>query len=268
MPAELQVSFKQAQHFYHGRVDTPIWIVVHSGETLELPTSAEGMQSFFAGSGSPVASTHLSADDTSLARSVHDWDTAFGAPGVNANGLHLEQAGKAAQHRNDWLDKFSRKMIEEQSAKAVAYWSHHHDIPLVKRGPQDILHKHSGVIAHFDATHAFNTPGGHTDPGQYYPWHLLLGAAGEHVHDIKRPTIVHNPFPVPHFPDHRGLFSKGAHGDKVRFVQWALGIPVDGTFGDQTLAAVKAFQRKHNLRVDGVVGPQTAAVLAHIKHVH
>jgi peptidoglycan hydrolase-like protein with peptidoglycan-binding domain len=36
---------------------------------------------------------------------------------------------------------------------------------------------------------------------------------------------------------------------------------LDGDYGDATAAAVKAFQRDHHLEVDGVVGPNTRAVL-------
>lgn len=267
MPGERRLPFKQARHYYAGRVDKGIWIVVHDAEIAEYRTAAEDVQGFFAGPNSPVASAHVTADVNSLARSVHDWDTAFGAPGVNANGYHLEQAGAARQSREDWLDKYSRKMIEEQAALQVADWSVRHHIPLVKRGPDDIREHRGGVIGHRDATRAFNTSGGHTDPGTDYPWAVLLGAAREHVTDISQPTIVRNPYAVPWFPDGRGGFTTGARGDKVRFVQWALGIPVDGVFGEQTLAAVKAFQRKHNLHVDGIVGPDTAHVLAKITHV-
>lgn len=267
MPAELHVPFKQARHYYPGRISRILWIVVHDGEVLERATSAEGIQNLFAGDNAPQASAHLSADVDSLVRSVHDWDTAWAAPGVNSNGLHVEQAGKASQQRRDWLDPYSKKMIEEQTAKAVGYWSVTHRIPLLKRGPVDINNNRSGVIGHRDATAAFQTPGGHSDPGPDYPWDVLLGAAREHAHDFSAPTVVHNPYPVPRYDSTHRPFSRGATGDKVRFVQWALGINVDGSFGDITYAAVRAFQRKHNLTIDGIVGPQTAAALAVITHV-
>lgn len=37
--------------------------------------------------------------------------------------------------------------------------------------------------------------------------------------------------------------------------------PIDGIWGRRTIAAVKAFQQANGLTVDGIVGPQTAAVL-------
>jgi peptidoglycan hydrolase-like protein with peptidoglycan-binding domain len=49
----------------------------------------------------------------------------------------------------------------------------------------------------------------------------------------------------------------GARGEDVRFLQRKLGIRADGIFGPQTERAVRAFQSRHKLTVDGVVGPRT-----------
>lgn len=47
---------------------------------------------------------------------------------------------------------------------------------------------------------------------------------------------------------------------RLRALGYLIG-PADGTEGQQTLAAVMAFQRVNDLQVDGVVGPQTLAAL-------
>jgi N-acetylmuramoyl-L-alanine amidase len=50
----------------------------------------------------------------------------------------------------------------------------------------------------------------------------------------------------------------GMRGEDVKAVQRRLGVqPVTGYFGRVTQAAVRNFQRKHGLPVDGVVGPMT-----------
>jgi peptidoglycan hydrolase-like protein with peptidoglycan-binding domain len=56
---------------------------------------------------------------------------------------------------------------------------------------------------------------------------------------------------------------KGATGEAVRELQIALAEtgnnpgPIDGVFGAQTEAAVKAFQQARGITVDGIVGPIT-----------
>lgn len=64
-----------------------------------------------------------------------------------------------------------------------------------------------------------------------------------------------------------GSVGYGARGDDVikiqkRLKQWGYyNGSIDGIFGSGTLAAVKAFQRKNGLVVDGIVGSKTAAAL-------
>ena len=51
--------------------------------------------------------------------------------------------------------------------------------------------------------------------------------------------------------------SNGDEGGRVRDLQRRLHLHVDGTFGDGTEAAVRAFQRRHGLDDDGIVGATT-----------
>jgi hypothetical protein len=51
---------------------------------------------------------------------------------------------------------------------------------------------------------------------------------------------------------------RGSHGARVKVLQRDLGLsPADGIFGKTTLRAVKRFQRRHHLTVDGIVGTVT-----------
>jgi muramidase (phage lysozyme) len=63
-----------------------------------------------------------------------------------------------------------------------------------------------------------------------------------------------------------GMVRLGTGGARIREVQELLhrdgfAVAVDGVFGPSTRDAVRAFQKKHNLKVDGLVGPATWEVL-------
>lgn len=53
----------------------------------------------------------------------------------------------------------------------------------------------------------------------------------------------------------------GSSGGAVKALQSALGLKATGRFTPAVARAVKAFQRKNGLTVDGIVGPQTASAL-------
>jgi N-acetyl-anhydromuramyl-L-alanine amidase AmpD len=68
------------------------------------------------------------------------------------------------------------------------------------------------------------------------------------------------PVPVGVYAD--VLLFRGSQGPQVAELQRQLGVTVDGDFGPQTEAAVRAFQRRTpGLKVDGIVGPATAAAM-------
>lgn len=57
------------------------------------------------------------------------------------------------------------------------------------------------------------------------------------------------------------LYKLGSRGAVVKQIQTALHLIPDGIYGQNTKAAVEAFQREHNLTADGIVGPATLALL-------
>lgn len=59
----------------------------------------------------------------------------------------------------------------------------------------------------------------------------------------------------------RAMLRKGDSGPSVKQLQTLLGIVADSDFGPNTETAVKEFQRKHALVVDGKVGPATWSAL-------
>jgi len=58
------------------------------------------------------------------------------------------------------------------------------------------------------------------------------------------------------------LLKQGTRGDTVKKLQEKLALPADGQFGPGTEKAVRDYQLKNGLVVDGVAGPAT---LAHMK---
>lgn len=66
------------------------------------------------------------------------------------------------------------------------------------------------------------------------------------------------------------LLRRGSRGDNVQTLQIALiaaghTIIADGIFGKATEQAVRAFQARNRLKIDGIAGPQTMAALGHNK---
>lgn len=255
MPAELALPhFRQATHYHQGRIKAIRLGVIHVGITPETITAAEGMVDFAASANARIASFHLAADPDSLARGVHDWDTAWGAPGANADGLHLEQAGQVMD-RAGWTTPTSLKMLREQSARAIKSWHDLYGIPLVHLTQAQVGDgRTKGFCSHYDVTKGIPSAGGtHTDPdnGNGYAWDVVFTAAGQHP--TLAPATKRNPF------NHLD--------DLVRWTQWALGIPVDGKPGPQTKAALAALRRRNH--IDPTLSypdPVSIAVLSEITH--
>lgn len=151
---------------YKGRRRPIRVIVIHTGETQESKTAAEGMCSWAA---NPAAggSFHIAVDTDSASRSVDDEDTAWGAPGVNADGLHLELAGRAGQASGDWFDTSSLKIMAN-GAQVVAALALRHSIPLRWLTDAELADGVSrGLCTHAQASRVFG--GDHWDPGPGFP---------------------------------------------------------------------------------------------------
>jgi murein L,D-transpeptidase YcbB/YkuD len=84
------------------------------------------------------------------------------------------------------------------------------------------------------------------------PWDIGVG--------IAQPDLA-SPATEPAPDNQRPLLKVGARGQRVRDLQKALGVDVDGVFGSVTHNAVVQFQREKGLKADGIVGPATWGVL-------
>ena len=160
-------------------------MVIHTGETSEGTTAAEGMCAWAA---NPAAggSFHIAVDTDSACRSVADWDTAFGAPGLNADGLHLELAGRAGQTTGEWADAASEAILA-RGADVIADWSEQYMIPIRWLTDAQLADGVSmGIATHAQASRVFG--GDHWDPGPNFPagkfLNLCLAAAGRDGDDM------------------------------------------------------------------------------------
>lgn len=169
-------------NFYVGRTGFLQFIVIHDGETNEGSTPAEGMGSWFAqdhGAGQR-SSAHRGADTDSICTYVQDKDTAFGAPGVNSTGWHLEHAGRASQTASQWDDADSRLILAngalaaaEASVRLAPLTVDKKPIPAawltdaqLRAAQTDARIK--GFITHRQVTRVLKN-GSHTDPGANFP---------------------------------------------------------------------------------------------------
>lgn len=86
-------------------------------------------------------------------------------------------------------------------------------------------------------------------PGNRYPWRQVTQGKTA-------------PLPKPPTRSEMPTIRRGAHGAVVRTLQKELNqhgfkVAIDGDFGPRTERAVRGFQRKCHLGVDGIVGPRT-----------
>jgi peptidoglycan hydrolase-like protein with peptidoglycan-binding domain len=108
-----------------------------------------------------------------------------------------------------------------------------------------------------------------------YPWNARKSVRGGCKSSGARCTVLENArrlgtcktkFPLNPYEREcecvaRFPLRRSATGEDVKLVQAKLAITADGIFGERTQAAVRAFQRDHGLRQDGVVGRETATAL-------
>lgn len=167
--------FRQARHFYTGRRrNQRVLIVVHDMEAPDGPTTAENVAGYFAGPNAPQASAHFCCDQNSVVQCVKVGDTAWAAPNANADGIHIEHAGYARQSQAQWLEDDAVLKISSCVAAELVHTLKLFpgiDIPLRRLTVAEIAAgRTSGFAGHLDITRAYRTAGGHTDPGDGFPW--------------------------------------------------------------------------------------------------
>lgn len=275
---------------HKGRIKPIRLVVLHSTESLEVSDGAENVAAYLARP-STRASAHVITDNDSSVRGVPDADTAWAAPGANADGLQLEMVGKAGQTSAQWDDAYSRAVLE-RSAQQVAEWCRTHGIPARALTVAQVRDgKTEGICTHDDVSKAFGRSS-HWDPGPSFPKAVfvarvneLLGGAAPAPAPVSPGGLVVDGYAGPATirrwqqvmgttPDgvisgqgaadrarHVRLASMkygGGGSELVRAVQRAVGTHADGYLGPTTIAAV---QRRLGVTPDGYFGPATVTAL-------
>lgn len=177
-------------------VNRPIDLWVnHSMESPEKGTTAEDVARFFQNIPNDPkkwASAHMNFDNNSRVRCVHDKDVAYGAPGVNHNGIHAEHAGYARQSRFEWLDVYSLAMLQ-LSAQTCAAYCLAYNLPIRFAVAADLAAggpRMRGITTHWEVTKSKIKPGDHTDPGAGFPMDLYLQYVAGHLPNITTPEVA------------------------------------------------------------------------------
>jgi hypothetical protein len=329
-------AFIQAKEYRPGRARKVRLIAIHAMQSPEGVNTAEQVAKYFAHIDRP-ASAHECVDANSWVGCVRDEDTAYAAPGANADGWHIELAGMSEQSAAQWADVYSRQVLA-LAAKRVALRCRKYGIParwLTRAQLRD--GKSKGLTTHADITKADLAPGDHWDPGPYFPRDMFLqmvkveldalggkpwtkarvaklaAALGVSVSVLGGVTQIPDqpkPVPIPAKPSPSSstkppatssprpplksvtpvksapkpvkkpaakptrpaakptkapVLTYGSHGAAVWRLHRALGVtgttPATAYYGRITQRLVRAFQARHHLTTDGVVGPRTAAAL-------
>lgn len=184
-------------------------------------------------------SAHFYVDATGVVGSVPLDQRAWAAPPVNGESWSVELCG--------WNGSIDPVTIA-RGAALVAKLARLGGIPLVHVTGTD-LRTARGVCGHADVNALWHQST-HTDPGPTFPWSRFLSIAQAAEHP---PATVR----------------RGSTGATVGMAQELLNVAgahlsMDGVFGPLTEAAVRAYQARVRITVDGVVGPVTWTHLLYV----
>lgn len=156
--------------YYEGRLEPVELVVLHTAECDCLPGLAVAIAGFLANTQPPDrASCHYVTDPETTVSQVAEKDTAWTAPGANANGINIEQTGWANRaHPTDWASPLALKMLKTQTVPLVADICKRWGIPAVLLEPSDLLAGKRGITDHVRVNGAFHRSD-HYDCGANYP---------------------------------------------------------------------------------------------------
>lgn len=252
-------------------------VVIHTMESPENATTAEDVARNWFARTAARASAHYCVDADSIVQCVSEADTAWAAPGANADGIQIELAGRAGQGATGWADTYSAAELDI-AARLVADICTRHSIPIRKLTREQLAAGERGIIGHADASAVYRLSD-HTDPGPDFPWDQVIAKARSYAAPTPVAAIKNGakaaasaiklakgtPFPLApgHWygvddrtpRSHSG--ARVADRAQVKRIQAKVGATADGRIGPRTAAAIAQWQRKSKLTADSKVGKIT-----------
>lgn len=179
-------------NFRAGRIKPIRLIVLHTAETPCEDGRAVEIANYLARP-TVQASAHYCVDPSETVQGVQEGDTAWAAPGGNADGIQIEQAGYAGS--TDWGSAPAQKMIYEQLVPLVAGICQRHNIPVVALDTAAVAAGAAGITAHVCVSEAFRLSD-HWDCGPHYPLNDVVAAVNTYLNP-PAPEPAPEPAPTP-----------------------------------------------------------------------
>jgi hypothetical protein len=172
-----------------GRIKPVRLVVLHTAETQCEPGRAVGIANYLARP-DVQASAHYCVDPEATVQGVQEEDTAWAAPGANADGIQIEQAAYARFDADGWADVNPQQMMTGQLVPLVAGICTRWDIPAVALDTAGVLSGAAGITTHVAVSEAYGLSD-HWDCGPDYP----LDAVVAQVAALITPTPPTPPAP-------------------------------------------------------------------------
>lgn len=235
-------------------------LVAHDTESPNAPGIAdlEAIRAWFSNPNAQASANYVDDAQGNVLEMVNPatlkaWHVAY----FNPWAIGVEEVGYASQTHWPLLQV-------EATARIFAHWATAYGIPIQRGKVSGCTIIRPGIVFHADLGLC---GGGHHDPGTHYPMAELLRLTAMYAHagkPVTHPKKKHHPkkAKAKKIVVTAGILQLGAHGPAVKLLQEALNahgahLTIDGDFGPSTFNAVEAFQKKHHLTVDGIVGALT-----------
>ncbi|MFN0027717.1 MAG: N-acetylmuramoyl-L-alanine amidase [Acidimicrobiales bacterium] len=161
---------------YHaGRLRPIRLIVLHTAQSPCAIGAARGIATHLANP-AVKASCHYAVDPAEVVVQVPEADTAWCAPGANADGVQIEQAGRAEFTAHDWSSGLAELMLRTQVAPLVADICARNQLPAVWLDAAAVAAGALGITDHATVNAAFGGSD-HWDCGPDYPRQLVVDMA-------------------------------------------------------------------------------------------